>query len=134
MISNISTLHALQFHAGMRSDWPEQLSDPGPRITQHFRPFTGSVDPAALERVADLARAASKAASSDDSLRVPCALAIWVLTETIERWALDCGGMLQRNHLVTESDQNIIRSWLSELHEIGCLLLEGHPDSVHTLE
>lgn len=127
MKPEMQTLEWLRYHAGLLSRPPLASHASAKRVTDQFRPYAGQVDSGILREVSELARAVEAESLVDPTIGVPAALALWMLSDTVERWALDAGGMLQRNSLISTSDSAIIREWVVEIHDIGCRLLENHP-------
>lgn len=126
MNSASEKLEWLRFHAGLGPSLGATHQPAKVSVTQQFRPYTGRLDTALLRDVVELARAVELGSAGDKDIRVSAALALWVLTNIVERWVLDAGGMLQRNNLIQPSDTAVVRKWVSDLHDIGCQLLEGH--------
>ena len=56
--------------------------------------------------------------------------ALWDICHFARAWALEPEGMLQRNHLITATDQERLADWLNIISDTVSNLLEGADEAV----
>jgi len=88
-----------------------------------LRPYRGMRDNV-LTDVMDALRAAASIVSRDSVPR-ELASALWAISHLGRSWALDPGGMLRRNKLISDSDQRKLATFLEQFDYAVMTLLDG---------
>lgn len=83
-----------------------------------LRPYAGTLDRQALADVLSAAKAILRLA--ERGAEVPISVISWLfgLSRTIRAWAIDDGGMLVRNDLITDADRETLRRWLERVEDM----------------
>ena len=121
-----SAVERLSFHCGVNPNTDDPRWAGG--FLQTLRPYRGQLDSDAMNDVIACVDAVADHLKTADTLDRAVVNSLWGINHYARSWALHSDGMLRRNGLISDADQQALSDWLDNFAERIAFMLDGGTD------